>query len=64
MRPEAAGTSPVTLGEVVNAVRWDYDPGQSLLSPLVETALYFQDFPWDGELEEPIGPVGGPVGLP
>ena len=61
MRPEAGGKPLVTLGEVVNAVRWDYTPSQELLSPLVETARYFQDFPWDGELDEPTGPVGGPV---
>ncbi|HKV08361.1 MAG TPA: hypothetical protein VJ725_09500 [Thermoanaerobaculia bacterium] len=61
MRPEAGGKPLVTLGEVVNAVRWDYDPSRELLSPLVETARYFQDFPWDGELDEPTGPVSGPV---
>jgi hypothetical protein len=60
MRPEADGKALVTLGEVVNAVRWDYVPSQELLSPLVETALYFQDFPWDGELDDATGPVGEP----
>ncbi|HSN85192.1 MAG TPA: hypothetical protein VL025_00475 [Thermoanaerobaculia bacterium] len=61
MRPEAGGKTLVTLGEVVNAVRWDYVPSQELLSPLVETARYFQDFPWDGELDDATGPVGGPA---
>ena len=43
-----------TLGEAVDAVRWTYDPTQRLLSPLVEAARYFEDFPWDGE------PADGP----
>lgn len=42
----------MTLGEAVSGVRWDYDPGQRLLSPLVEAARYFAAFPWDGD-EEP-----------
>jgi hypothetical protein len=47
------GNEPArTLGEAVDAVRWSYDPSQRLLSPLVETARYFEDFPWDGEPAE------------
>lgn len=41
-----------TLGEAVDEVRWTYDPSQRLLSPLVEAARYFEDFPWDGEPED------------
>lgn len=49
--PDGGRPSP-TLGEAVDAVRWSYDPSQRLLSPLVETARYFEDFPWDGEPED------------
>jgi hypothetical protein len=40
------------LAEVLDAVRWDYDPAARLSSPLASTASYFQSFPWDGEEEE------------
>lgn len=40
---------PPSLGDAVNGVRWDFDPSQRLLSPLVETARYFAHFPWEGE---------------
>jgi hypothetical protein len=45
-------TSLPTLGSVINEVRWDYDPAQRLLSPLVAAAKYFEEFPWNGEPEE------------
>jgi hypothetical protein len=54
-RPEAGETRP-TLGELVNEVRWDYDPAQRLLSPLVPAAKYFEEFPWNGEPEELVPP--------
>lgn len=38
-----------TLADALDRVRWDYDPAQQLLSPLVATARWFEDFPWDGE---------------
>jgi len=51
MPAETGEKRSVTLGEVVNEVRWDYDPGQRLLSPLVKAARFFEEFPWDGEDE-------------
>lgn len=58
MRRETGEERPVTLGEAVGGVRWDYDPSQRLLSPLVEAAKYFEHFPWDGDAEdEPVQPV-------
>ena len=59
MPPETGEKRSPTLGEAVNGVRWDYDPSQRLLSPLVETARYFEEFPWDGE-DEPETP-GAPL---
>lgn len=59
MPAETGDQRPVTLGEAVSGVRWDYDPSQRLLSPLVEAARYFEAFPWDGD-EEP-APAGAPV---
>lgn len=57
MPPETGEERPVTLGEAVGGVRWDYDPTQRLLSPLVEAVRYFENFPWDGDLdEEPAAP--------
>jgi hypothetical protein len=46
-----------TLGDAVGAVRWDYDPQQRLLSPLVAASLYFAEFPWEGEEEDDPPPV-------
>lgn len=59
MPRETGAAPPVTLADVLGAVQWDYDPAQRLLSPLVTTARYFQDFPWDGEDED--GPDSPPV---
>ena len=38
-----------TLADLLDSVRWDYDPAQRMLSPLVATARWFEGFPWDGE---------------
>lgn len=57
MRRETGEERPATLGEAVSGVRWDYDPAQRLLSPLVETARYFEEFPWDGERADAPQPV-------
>ena len=63
MGSPAEGPAPVTLGEAVNTVRWDYDPARHVLSPLVAAARYFQDFPWEGEEdEEAPGPGASPAG--
>lgn len=48
---------PLALAEAIGAVRWDYDPGETLLSPLVATARFFASFPWDGEKEEDEEPL-------
>jgi len=58
MPPETGEKRPLTLGEAVSEVRWDYDPSQRLLSPLVKAARFFEEFPWDGE-DEP-GTPGTP----
>ncbi len=46
------GRDPVTdtaaVGQVLDAIRWDYDPEEEELSPLVSTERYFRDFPWGG----------------
>ena len=39
----------VRLAEALDAVRWDYDPEDDRLSPLVSTERYFRDFPWEPE---------------
>lgn len=56
-----AGT---TLADLLDGVRWDYDPAQRMLSPLVATARWFEGFPWDGEdgeegTDAPLAPKGG-----
>ena len=62
MPPETGEQRPATLGEAVSGVRWDYDPSLRLLSPLVASARYFEQFPWDGE--EELGPLGTPADPP
>lgn len=61
MPAETGDKSPLTLGEAVSGVRWDYDPSQRLLSPLVEAARYFEEFPWDGEDEPGARPPAVPA---
>jgi len=46
-------TSPASLADALEEVRWDYDPTRRLASPLLPTARYFEDFPWDGGAEPP-----------
>lgn len=60
MKQSEAGETRPTLGEIVNEVRWDYDPAQRLLSPLVPAAKYFEEFPWNGEPEDEPAAPGGP----
>ena len=43
--------SRTTLADLLDGVRWDFDPAQRSLSPLVAAALWFEDFPWNGEGE-------------
>jgi hypothetical protein len=42
----------------LDAVRWDYDPEEEELSPLVSTERYFRDFPWSGVDEADSGSGG------
>lgn len=51
---------PRPVGELLDRVRWDYDPEAELLSPLVSTQRYFRDFPWDGQEALPEEPVSQP----
>jgi hypothetical protein len=37
-----------SLADLLEEVRWDYDPARRLASPLLPTARYFEDFPWEG----------------
>lgn len=53
--------SGTTLADLLDGVRWDFDPAQRLLSPLVATARWFEDFPWDGEEDGAKPPDSGPV---
>jgi hypothetical protein len=46
LSPSPPGT---TLADLLEGVRWDFDPAQQALSPLVATARWFEHFPWDGE---------------
>lgn len=39
------------LADVIDSVRWDYDPEAEEVSPLVSTEQYFRDFPWEGDGE-------------
>jgi len=48
---------PDTLAGALDRVRWEYDPVRGQVSPLVPTALYFQDFPWDGPEADPEAPA-------
>ena len=41
--------SRASLADALEEVRWDYDPTRRLASPLLPTARYFADFPWDGQ---------------
>ena len=41
--------SALTLADAIDGVRWEYDPAQQMLSPLVSTSRWFEGFPWDGE---------------
>lgn len=56
------GSDPATgkaaVGQVLDAVRWDYDPEEEELSPLVSTERYFRDFPWSGVDEADSGSGG------
>lgn len=38
-----------SLADLLDGVRWDYDPSRRELSPLLPAVRYFQDFPWSGE---------------
>jgi len=49
-----------TGADVLDRVRWDYDPEGEQLSPLVSTERYFRDFPW--EPEELVETIGGENG--
>jgi hypothetical protein len=42
-----------SLADLLEEVRWDYDPARRLASPLLPTARYFEDFPWEGTDELP-----------
>lgn len=37
--------------DVLDGGRWDFDPEDELLSPLVTTERYFRDFPWETETQ-------------
>ena len=50
-----------TLADALDGVRWDYAAARPQVSPLVATARWFQDFPWDGE-EEAGDPEAGDPG--
>jgi len=45
--------SRASLADALEEVRWDYDPTRRLASPLLPTARYFADFPWEGTDESP-----------
>ena len=44
--------SRASLADALEEVRWDYDPTRRLASPLLPTARYFADFPWEGWEED------------
>ena len=44
-----SGPGTLRLAEAIDSVRWDYDPEDDQLSPLVSTERYFRDFPWEPE---------------
>lgn len=54
--PKPKGSQPVA--EVIDAVRWDYDPEADEVSPLLPAEQYFRDFPWEGD-EEPVADESG-----
>jgi len=45
----SGGAAPPTLAGLLDGARWEHDPARRPVSPLLPTARYFQDFPWDGE---------------
>ena len=60
--PEPSDAEDRSTGETLDRVRWDYDPTQHHLSPLVSSERYFRDFPWDGAPEATIvDPEPAPV---
>lgn len=39
------------VADVLDDVRWDFDPEAEDPSPLVSTERYFREFPWEGEAD-------------
>jgi len=35
------------VADLLDGVRWDYDPEQEEVSPLISVERYFRDFPWE-----------------
>jgi hypothetical protein len=48
----AGQPAETTLADLLDGVRWDFDPARQSLSPLAATSLWFEDFPWEGEDNE------------
>lgn len=50
------------VSDLLDGVRWDYDPKRADRSPLVSATRYFADFPWNaGEpAAEGAAETGGP----
>ncbi|MEM9552729.1 MAG: hypothetical protein AAGC60_00600 [Acidobacteriota bacterium] len=47
--PRAKRSGGSTLADLLDRVRWDYDPVRDdVTSPLVTTERFFDDFPWHG----------------
>lgn len=47
--PKQSSADEPSTAETIDAIRWDYDPEGDQLSPLVSSARYFRDFPWESE---------------
>ena len=47
--PDDAPSEGPSTAETIDAIRWDYDPEGTQLSPLVSSERYFRDFPWESE---------------
>jgi hypothetical protein len=55
----AEDSAKLAVADLLDSVRWDYDPESDQLSPLVSTERYFRDFPWEPAEVFPARPAPG-----
>lgn len=50
---QTKSTAADSFADMLDRVVWDYSSRGDEPSPLVPTAIFFEDFPWDGEEIDP-----------